>query len=391
MTEIQMSESIRELRYSVIREMGQLAQGMDDVINLGIGEPDFPTPSRITARAFADAQNGCTHYTPSQGDPELLEKLADHLSISTGRPVTPSMVLVTHGAMGALSAAFRTLLEPGDEVLVMEPHFPDYLAHITFARGVAVPVETRFDQGFLPDPDSVEAAVTPRTRILLLNSPNNPTGSVLPGDLLDRMADIARRHNLVVISDEVYDRISFTGPPESIYTRPGMDDRTLVVKSFSKTYAMTGWRIGFCCGPEPLIRQMLKVVNYSTACASSVGQRAAIAALDLDPQVIHEMTARFEKRVHLVCDRLEAMPGIRLVRPRGSFYVFADIHRILPDSREFAVQLLNREQVVVVPGYAFGRSCEGCVRIACTLPRERLSRAMDRIEQFVKDRGGEGQ
>ena len=388
MTAIQMSESIRDLRYSVIREMGQLAQGMTDVINLGIGEPDFPTPSQITARAFEDAQNGCTHYTPSQGDPELLEKLADHLSPATGRPVTPAMILVTHGAMGALSAAFRTLLEPGEEVLLPEPHFPDYLAHITFARGVAVPVETRFDQGFLPDPDAVEAAVTPKTRILLLNSPNNPTGSVLPGDLLDRMADIARRHNLVVISDEVYDRITFTGPPESIYTRPGMDTRTLVVKSFSKTYAMTGWRIGFCYGPESLISQMLKVVNYSTACASSVGQRAAIAALDLDPQVIHQMTARFEQRVNLVCDRLTAMPGVRLVRPQGSFYVFADIHRIHPNSREFALRLLNREQVVVVPGYAFGNSCEGCVRIACTLPRERLNQAMDRIEKFVNDPGG---
>ena len=391
MTEIQMSESIRELRYSVIREMSQLAQGMDDVINLGIGEPDFSTPSRITARAFEDAQNGCTHYTPSQGDPELVVKLADHLSTATGRPVTPAMVLVTHGAMGGLSAAFRTLLEPGDEVLLPEPYFPDYLAHITFAMGVAVPVETRFEKGFLPDPDAMEAAVTPRTRIILLNSPNNPTGSVLTKELLDRIADIARRHNLVVISDEVYDRITFTGRPESIYTRPGMDTRTLVVKSFSKTYAMTGWRIGFCCGPEPLIRQMLKVVNYSTACASSVGQRAAIAALDLEPQVIQEMTGRFEQRVNLVCDRLEAMPGIRLVRPRGSFYVFADIHRIHPDSREFAVRLLESQQVVVVPGYAFGRSCEGCVRIACTLPRERLNQAMDRIEQFVGNRGGEGQ
>ena len=389
MTAIQMSGSIRELRYSVIREMGQLAQDMTDVINLGIGEPDFPTPSQITARAFEDAQNGYTHYTPSQGDPELLQKLADHLSTATGRPVTPSMILVTHGAMGALSAAFRTLLEPGEEVLLPEPHFPDYLAHITFARGVAVPVKTRFDQGFLPDIDAVEAAITPRTRIILLNSPNNPTGSVLPKELLDRMADIARRHSLVVLSDEVYDRITFTGRPESIYTRPNMDCRTLVVKSFSKTYAMTGWRIGFCYGPETLISQMLKVVNYSTACASSVGQRAAIAALDLDPRVTQEMTDRFEQRVNLVCDRLTAMPGIRLVRPQGSFYVFADIHKILPNSREFAVRLLNSRQVVVVPGYTFGSSCEGCIRIACTLPRERLNQAMDRIEKFVRDRGGE--
>jgi aspartate/methionine/tyrosine aminotransferase len=388
MTAIQMSESIRELRYSVIREMGQLADGMPDVINLGIGEPDFPTPPQITARAFEDARNGCTHYTPSQGDPELLQKLADLLSTTSGRPVTPAMILVTHGAMGALSAAFRTLLEPGDEVLLLEPHFPDYLAHIIFARGCAVPVETRFDQGFLPDPDRIEAAITPRTRILLLNSPNNPTGSVLPGELLDRIAEIARRRNLVVISDEVYDRITFTGRPESIYTRPGMDRQTLVIKSFSKTYAMTGWRIGFCYGPESLISQMLKVVNYSTACASSVGQRAAIAALDLDPGIIEQMTAVFEQRVNLVCDRLAAMPGIRLVRPHGSFYVFADIHRIHPESREFTVRLLNSEQVVVVPGYAFGNSCEGCIRIACTLPRERLNQAMDRLQKFVTGHGG---
>lgn len=388
MNAIRLSKTIQDLRYSVIREMGQLAQGMPDVINMGIGEPDFPTPPQITTRAFDDAQNGCTHYTPSQGDPELVKKLADILSKKTCLSVTSSMILITHGAMGALSAAFRTLLEPGDEVLLMEPHFPDYLAHIAFARGCAVPVETRFDQGFIPDPTAIEAAVTPRTRIILLNSPNNPTGSVLPADLLDKIADIARRHNLVVISDEVYDRITFTGTPESIYSRPGMDRQTLVVKSFSKTYAMTGWRIGFCYGPETLISQMLKVVNYSTACASSVGQRAAIAALDLESRIIEQMTATFEQRVNLVCDRLAAMPGIRLIRPRGSFYVFADIHSIHPDSREFAISLLNSEQVVVVPGYAFGNSCEGCIRIACTLPRERLSQAMDRLQRYLMNHGG---
>ncbi len=387
MNAIRLSKTVQDLRYSVIREMGQLAQGMPDVINLGIGEPDFPTPPQITARAFDDAQNGCTHYTPSQGDPELVRKLADILSSKTSLSVTPPMILITHGAMGALTAAFRTLLEPGEEVLLMEPHFPDYLAHIAFARGHAVPVETRFDQGFLPDPDVIEAAVTPRTRILLLNSPNNPTGSILPGDLLDKIADIARRHNLVVISDEVYDRIAFTEPPESIYTRPGMDRQTLVVKSFSKTYAMTGWRVGFCYGPEALISQMLKVVNYSTACASSVGQRAAIAALDLDSRIIEQMTATFEQRINLVCDRLAAMPGISLVRPSGSFYVFADIHRIHPDSREFAIGLLNSEQVVVVPGYAFGSCCEGCIRIACTLPRERLHQAMDRLQRYLIHHG----
>lgn len=383
--ENKISKSIQDLRYSVIREMGAMAQGLENVISLGIGEPDFDTPAIITAKTFEDARNGHTHYTQSQGDPELLEKLSVHLSQETRLLIPPSSILVTHGAMGGLTAAFRTLLEAEDQVIVVEPHFPDYLAHITFANGIVCPVPAFFEDRFIPRPENIEQAITPKTKLLLLNSPNNPTGAVIPGDVLDRIARIAIRHDLLVISDEVYDKICFNGPLETIYTRKGMAQRTLVIKSFSKTYAMTGWRVGYCFGPQEIISQMLKVVNYSTACASSIGQRAAIAALDLDPEILTQMKDQFAARVDLVCGRLEKMPGVRVVRPQGSFYVFADISRISSQSRKFAVGLLQDQKVTVVPGYAFGKSCNGCIRIACTLDQERLKIAMDRIEIFISN------
>jgi aminotransferase len=376
---------IQDLRFSVIREMGAMAQGLTDVISLGIGEPDFDTPTGIIAKTFEDAGNGHTHYTQSQGDPELLEKLSQHLSREIKAPVPVPSILVTHGAMGGLTAAFRTLLEPEDQVIVVEPYFPDYLAHVTLANGQICPVIALFEDQYIPRPEAIEKAITKKTKILLFNSPNNPTGAVIPGDVLDKIAKIAIKHDLLVISDEVYDKIFFESPPESIYTRPEMNKRTLVIKSFSKTYAMTGWRIGYCFGPEAIISQMLKVVNYSTACASSISQRAAIAALEVDPKLLETMKERFKARVDLVCNRLEKMPGVKLVRPQGAFYIFADISEISSQSRTFAIELLQAQHLTVVPGYAFGLSCDGCIRLACTLERKQLTLAMDRLEAFISN------
>ena len=380
------SKNIESLRYSVIREMSQIAAQYDDVITLGIGEPDFDTPAPIIEKALEDARKGHTHYTHSQGDPELIKKLSVSLSKDLGKPVPPERIVITHGAMNGLANAFRTLMDPGDEIILIEPHFPDYLAHITLAHAVPRYVPSGFDKGFLPDPADIEAAVTPKTRIILINSPNNPTGTVAPQSLLEDIAAIARAHDLYVVSDEVYDRISFKGRAASIYNCPGMEDHALVINSFSKTYAMTGWRVGFAYGPQPVIDQMIKVGNYAMACAASVSQRAAIAALDTPDEVIKEMSDTFERRVELVCSRLEAMPGVRVCRPRGSFYVFADISSITNQSRQFALDLIEEEKVVVVPGYPFGLSCEGCIRIACTINQEKLNEAMDRMERFLTAR-----
>ena len=368
--------------------MSGLAQGQNNVITLGIGEPDFNTPSPITKAAFRDAENGHTHYTHSQGDAHLLKALARHTQQSMGIDLPPNQFLVTHGGMGSLTAAFRTLLEPGDEVIIPEPHFPDYMAHITFAGGKIIRVPTQFEKDFIPSPGALEAAITPKSRILLLNSPNNPTGAVIPGDTLDDIARLAIKHKLVVISDEVYDALTYGAHGhQSIYTRPGMAAQTLVIKSFSKTYAMTGWRIGYCFGPSSIIENMLKVVNYSTACASAIGQRGALAALGMDTDILKERKQRFQNRIDLVCSRLEAMPGIRARRPRGSFYIFANIQRVLEktkmSSREFAMGLIQEKQVVVIPGYAFGNHCDGFIRIACTVNRNKLSLAMDRLEAHL--------
>ena len=378
------SQSVSDLRFSVIREMSLLATHMDDVINLGIGEPDFTTPDIIIEKAFADARNGHTHYTASQGDPQLLHKLSQRISKTIGTDIPASSILVTHGGMGALASALKTILNTGDQVLLVEPHFPDYHAHVILAGGQAIGVPTSFEEHYIPRPETVERMVTENTRVIILNSPNNPTGAVIPGDVLDALAEIAIRRNLFIISDEVYDQLVYDPPFESIYTRPGMAERTLVIKSFSKSHAMTGWRVGYCYGPADFIRQMLKVVNYSTACTSSIGQRAALAALDLDPALIDGMKDRFDKRIGIVCSRLEAMQGVRVNRPKGSFYILADRRGVARESQKFAKRLLQEAQVVVVPGYAFGKAGEGTIRIACTHPGAILSEAMDRIELFLE-------
>lgn len=257
------------------------------------------------------------------------------------------------------------------------------MAHIIFAGGIAIKAVAHAENNFIPQVAELERAITPQTKLLILNSPNNPTGAVIPADTLDAIAEISIKHNLFVISDEVYDRIVFDLPFESISSRVGMELRTVVIRSFSKSHAMTGWRIGYCYGPQYIIDQVLKVVNYSTACASSISQRGALAALNVAPEVVESMKDRYQARVELVCDRLKAINGLKVTKPGGSFYVFVDISSLTNKSREFAIRLLKEQKVVVVPGYAFGNSCEGFIRIACTRSRDQLSEAMDRLETFI--------
>lgn len=369
--------------FSVIREMGLRAAAYDNVIDLGIGEPDFDTPSEISRQALLDAFDGHTHYTPSKGDTELISEISVLHSRQAGLLVSPSQIVITHGGMGALACAMQTLVEAGQDVLVPEPFFPAYRAHVGYPGGRLTPIATRFEEGFALQPDALERAITPTSKVLLLNSPNNPTGCVLSGSVLDELAEIVRSHDLLVVSDEVYDRLVYSGQFESIYTRPGMAERTVVVKSFSKTYAMTGWRVGYAWGPTWIMEEMLKVVNYNTACPSSVGQRAALAALRMEPGPFNAMRTAFRRRIDLVCRRLEQMPGLKVFRPQGSFYIFVDVRAIAEDSRAFALDLLDQQQVAVVPGYAFGASGQGYVRIACTLKRKLLNKAMDRLESFI--------
>ena len=378
------AQCVQDIVPSVIRQMSIKASDYEDVISLGIGEPDFDTPAEICEAALDDARSGHTHYTASRGDPELLRALLNMIKARFGIGLEESQLVVTHGGMGGLNGFMRSVIESGQQVVVPEPHFPTYKAQIRFADGEIVYVPTHFEKDFVLQPEDVEKALTPKSKVLVLNSPNNPTGSVIPDSVLDDLAQLAVARDLLVLSDEVYDRLVYGKPHTSIYTRPGMAERTVVVNSFSKAYAMTGWRMGYAYGPVWLIDEMLKVVTFQTSCASSVGQRAALAALKTDEAKFDAMAKEFENRCEYACQRLSRMPGVEVKPTAGSFYIFPRIEAIISDCEQFAFDLLDQEQVVVVPGAAFGPSGKGFVRIACTVGKEKLVEAMDRIERFVR-------
>ncbi len=378
------ARAVKELMPSKIREMSLRASGLKGVISLGIGEPDFPTSQEVCRRALEDALAGATHYAPSQGDPELLAALRDYLQERYGISLQEENLLITSGGMGALTGFFRTVLNPGDEVLVPEPHFPEYRAHVELAGGKLVHVPTRLEDGYVPQPEQVGKALGSKSKVLLINSPNNPTGSVIPAAVMDRLASLAREADLLVVCDEVYDRLVFDGHAhQSMVTRPGMSERTVVIGSFSKAFAMTGWRLGYAFGPAELIREMTKVVTYYTSCASSVSQRAGLAALRSGHALVQGMVAEFQKRRDLVYESLCQIPGIRVSKPAGAFYIFPNLESITQDTEEFAIRLLEQERVVVVPGEPFGPSGRPCVRMAFTVGMEDLGEAMKRFKRFA--------
>jgi aminotransferase len=383
--ESKISSVVRAVPFSMIREMGVRAAKYKNVISLGIGEPDFDTPQEICRQALEDALRGATHYTPSQGDPELIDAVCRDVHRQRGQSVSPRQVVITGGGMGALAAFFRAVLNPGDEVVVPEPFFPAYRSHIMWADGTAVFVPCRVENGFLPTLADIESAITPRTKVILLNSPNNPTGAVMPASFLDAVAGIAAARDLIVVSDEVYDKLIYDDlAHDSIYSRTGMEERTVVIQSFSKTYAMTGWRIGYAFGPEWLIEPVTKVVSSNTSCAPSISQRAALAALRMPPTVVDSMAKEFRQRRDLIYQGLNQIPGFRVHRPQGAFYILPDIQRLTIDTRRFAFDLLEQEQVVVVPGEAFGPSSKTCIRIAFTVRQDKLLEALERLDRFVR-------
>ncbi len=383
-----LSSHVTPLRFSVIRSMLERASAYHDVISLSIGEPDFDTPAFVCEAAMKDAEHGYTHYAASSGDPDLRAALLDAERAKSGLPWREEHLLITSGAMHGLLAVMRTLLDEGDEVLTPAPCFSDYQGHCALAGGKLVPVATSFENGFIPTLDDMEAALTPKTRALLINSPCNPSGVVFDAATLDMLADFAVRHDLVVISDEVYDSIVFQGKAESIATRPGMFERTVVLNSFSKAFAMTGWRVGYALGPSWIMKEMIKVLSYSVASTGTPNQRAALAALKGPRAPFDAFRDAYRRRTHLAAERLNAMPGVRCLEPAGTFYLFPHIEAAEQDSLAFALDLLDKEQVIVVPGFPFGpeKTVKGCVRLACTVDENRLSEAMDRIERYLKTR-----
>ena len=368
---------------SGIRRLFDIVTEMDDVISLGVGEPDFPTPWRVREAAIHGLENRRVTYTGNSGLPELRAAIADYLGGRFGVPYRPQdEILVTVGVSEALDLALRAILEPGDEVIVVEPSYVSYKPCVWFAGGVPVPLATRAEHGFVPQPDELEAKITPRTRAIMINSPNNPTGAAYSREAQGAIAEVAERHDLLVISDEVYERLSYDREHVSFASLPGMRERTLLLNGFSKAYAMTGWRLGYACGPEPLIAAMTKIHQYTALCASRTAQEAGIEALRHADADVVTMVDDYDARRRLIVAGLNRI-GLPCHLPEGAFYVFPSIRTTGLSAADFTEQLLLEGRVAVVPGEAFGDSGAGHVRISYAYAVPQIEEALDRIARFV--------
>ncbi|HEX8025508.1 MAG TPA: aminotransferase class I/II-fold pyridoxal phosphate-dependent enzyme [Candidatus Limnocylindrales bacterium] len=379
-----LSERVRSVPPSGIRKFFDILATMTDVISLGVGEPDFDTPRPIIEAGVESLREGRTHYTSNYGTIELRRALAAHLERLYGVSYDPTKeLLITVGASEAVDLALRATCDPGDEVILHEPSYVAYVPAIVFAGGTAVHVATRFEDDFALDPAAVEAAITPQTKALFLGYPCNPTGAVLPDAVQDELAAIAERHDLLVYSDEIYDRLAYgTYRHRAFSSLPGMRERTILMGGFSKAYAMTGWRVGWLAAPAAILEGIVKVHQYGIMSASTVAQDAALVAIvDGEPEV-ERMRAEYDRRRRLVVDGFNAM-GLETFEPRGAFYAFPKITSTGLDAETFAGRLLEEEHVAVVPGGAFGPSGADHVRACYATSYEKLEEALARIGRFV--------
>jgi aminotransferase len=347
---------------SGIREFFDIVQGRSDVISLGVGEPDFVTPWHIREAAIYAMEKGRTGYTSNRGLPRLREAISTYLEQDFGLRYDPeTQMLIAVGVSEALDLALRAVINPGDEVLYHEPCYVSYAPGIALSHGVPVAVPCRAENGFAVTAEAIEKAVTPRSKALLLNFPTNPTGGTLSRSELLKIAEVVLRHQLLVITDEIYSELTFEGEHVSIATLPGMRERTLFLHGFSKAYAMTGFRLGYACGPEALIEAMMRIHQYSMLCASVISQEAALEALNHGKAAVAEMREQYRARRNLMVKAFQEM-GLTCHSPGGSFYAFPCIESTGLTSKEFAVRLLEDEKVACVPGSAFGPGGEGYIR-----------------------------
>ena len=371
---------------SGIRDFFDIVQGMKEVISLGVGEPDFVTPWHIREAAIYALEQGRTTYTSNLGLLKLREAIARNVEKNFQAAYDPKKeILVSVGVSEAMDLAFRALLNPGDEVIYHEPCYVSYAPGIALAGGVPVAVACRAEDGFSVTADAIERAATSRSKLLVLNFPTNPTGGTMARAELEKIAEVARRRDLLVMTDEIYAELTFEGEHTSIASLPGMKARTVFLHGFSKAYAMTGFRIGYACGPAEVIEAMMRIHQYSMLCASIIGQEAALEALEHGQADTVEMREQYRVRRNFIVSAFNDM-GLPCLLPRGSFYAFPNIRPTGLDSREFALQLLESEKVACVPGSAFGPSGEGFVRCCFATALDRIEEAVKRMERFVARR-----
>jgi len=362
------------------------ARNIPNLISLGLGEPDFSPPPHVSEAAKQALDEGKTHYTPTTGIPELLEALAKKAKKDYGLTYDPSTeILITVGGTQAIFLALQALINPGDDVLVPDPGFVCYKPSVHLAGGTPISIPLLERDGFLIAEDAVISHITKNSRMILINSPNNPTGSVLSYADLSNLTKVARERDLLVISDEVYEKITYDDVRHyCVASFPDMRERTIVVGSFSKTYAMTGFRVGYAYGPQRLIAPMMLTHQFNVACVGGLVQYAALAALNGSQDFVQKMVAEFDRRRKLVFSRLKEIEGFRCNLPEGAFYVFANIKGFGTSSEKFAEYLLNSARVITVPGSAFGRRGEGYLRLSYATAYDQLEEALNRMEKAAQ-------
>ena len=383
-----LARRVAGLKPSGIRKFFDIVATMKDVISLGIGEPDFTTPKPILDAGIRSLQNGETHYTSNHGKAELRQGIADNLQKLYKVKYDPaSEVVATVGVSEALYLTFTAVLEPGDEVIIPTPCFVSYQAEVILAGGVPVEIPARLENNFTIDPDDIRKAITPRTKVIFIGYPSNPTGAVAPRDVMLEIGKIAEQYNLIVVSDEIYDRLVYDFEHVCF---PALDEslkhRTVLLGGFSKAYAMTGWRIGYACGPSDIIQGMVRIHQYTIMSAPTTAQDAAIEALKTGEPHVKEMVAEYDRRRRLLVDGLNRL-GLSTFEPRGAFYTFPNIRASGMDDETFAETLLKEEGVAVVPGNAFGPGGEGFVRACYATEYSQIEEALRRMERFMSRHG----
>jgi len=377
------NRKVERIPASGIRRFFDLVSGVEGVISLGVGEPDFVTPERFREAAIRSIKEGRTKYTSNYGIQPLRQAISEHTARLRGVTYDPDReILVTVGVSEAVDLALRATLNDGEEVIIADPSYVAYVPGIVLAGGVPVPVATEEEHEFRLRPEDVERAITPRTRAILLGFPNNPTGGVLTDDDVHGLARLAEEHDLLVYADEIYDRLVYGGEHRSIISLPGMRERTVYLAGFSKSYAMTGWRVGYACAPAEVIEQMMKIHQYTVMCVPTAGQYAALEALRTGEDEVRRMVGEYDRRRKVMWRRFNEM-GLQCFEPRGAFYCFPNITSTGMSDDGFAERLLVEEKVVTVPGNAFGERGRGHVRACYATSLEKIEEACDRIARFV--------
>lgn len=380
-----LSKTITTIEPSGIRKFFDIVSEMDDAISLGVGEPDFDTPWHIRDEGIYSLEKGRTFYTSNAGLKELKIEISKYLDRRFGLTYDYNKeMLVTVGGSEAIDIAMRAMLDPGDEVLIPQPSYVSYVPCCVLANGTPVPIELKAENEFRLTAEELESAITPKTKLLVMPFPNNPTGAVMEKKDLEAVAEVVKKHDLFVLSDEIYAELTYLENHVSIASIPGMRERTIVINGFSKSHAMTGWRLGYACGPEVIIKQMLKIHQFAIMCAPTTSQYAAVEALRNGDEDVAMMREEYNGRRRYVLERFKEM-GLSCFEPFGAFYAFPCIKDLGMTSDAFATKLLQTKKVAVVPGTAFGACGEGFLRISYAYSLDDLRIALDRVAEFVAE------